>query len=319
MEPGKADATAWTLVVHPDDLPRGARAPATQTLASGETFEVEYRFRAADGSYRWHLGRAMPMLAEDGSIEFWIGTATDIHDRRRTEDMQRFLLEAGEELGGSLDFRTTLAAVARLAVPEVADWCAVHILEDDGTIQELAVAHADPAKIVFARELQERYPAEAEGQSGPAAVIRSGTPELVSEVTDEMLEAAARDEIHLGLIRELGISSYLCVPLEARGRTRRGDHARLGGVGPSLRRARPPAGEGARAARGHGGRQRPALRPHRAPGARRPRARHDRRRRRARRPRGGDPPLQHGGPGDLRRRGERDCRPVGRGGIARVA
>jgi PAS domain S-box-containing protein len=218
MRPDEADPHAWTRVVHPDDLPDTVARRAV-TLESAEVFEVEYRFRAHDGSYRWHLGRALPMLGADGEIEFWVGTATDIHDRKRMEDAQRFLLDAGAELASSLDYRATLANVARLAVPEVADWCAVHVIEDDGSIQQLEIAHVDPEKILFATELQERYPPDADNPTGAATVIATGEAQLVAEVTDEMLEAGAIDDIHLGLIRQLGIRSFICVPMSARART----------------------------------------------------------------------------------------------------
>ncbi len=218
MSAEDADESAWTRVVHPDDLPE-VLARRAETLQSGETFEVEYRFRARDGVYRWHLGRAVPIGDANGQIAFWIGTATDIQDRKRTEEMQRFLLEAGEELAGSLDYRRTLAAVARLAVPEVADWCSIHIVEDDGSIQELEVALADRNKLLFVRELQERYPPDPDAVRGAPHVIRTGRPELVAEITEEMLVADAVDEMHLGLLQELGLSSSICVPLEARGRT----------------------------------------------------------------------------------------------------
>jgi PAS domain S-box-containing protein len=218
MRPEQADANAWTRIVHPDDLPL-AIARRGKTLETGGVFEVEYRFRAADGTYRWHLGRALPMLGSDGEVEFWVGTATDIDDRKRVGDAQRFLLDAGGELAGSLDYRHTLAAVARLAVAEFADWCAVHVVEEDGSLRELEIAHRDPEKIVFARELQERYPPRPDRPGAAEAVVASGESQLVPEVTDEMIVAGAVDDIHLDLIRELGIRSFMCVPLKARSRT----------------------------------------------------------------------------------------------------
>jgi PAS domain S-box-containing protein len=210
-----AGPNVWQVIVHPDDLP-AALARRDDTLRTGETFEVEYRFRGADGGYRWHLGRAVPMRDANGEIEFWIGTATDIHDRKRVEEQRSFIVSVGDTLSRSLDYRETLKQVAEFASGNIADWCSVHIVEPDGTISELAVAHEDPAKLTFARELQERYPPDPAGETGPAAVIRTGEPELVSEITDEMLHAAARDELHLGLLEELGLSSYMCVPLKGR-------------------------------------------------------------------------------------------------------
>jgi PAS domain S-box-containing protein len=207
-----AGPNAWHLVVHPDDLPL-AVSRREQTLRSGETFEIEYRFRDAGGRYRWHLGRAVPMLAADGSIEFWIGTATDIHDRKRIEEQQRFIVSAGDELTRSLDYVETLRRVAELAASEIADWCVVHIVESDAAVVQVAIAHRDPSKVTFARELQDRYPPQDE-TTGPAAVIRTGEPELVPEITRELVRAAARDDLHFELLQELGLESYVCVPLK---------------------------------------------------------------------------------------------------------
>ena len=218
MKPDEVGPQVWTQWVHPEDLAR-TLSRREQTLASGEVFEVEYRFRAADGTYRWHLGRAIPIRDDDGEIELWVGTATDIHDRKQIEDQRAFIIEAGDVLTSSLDYRKTLASVAKLAVPQIADWCSVHVVEPDGSIVELAIEHADPEKILFVRELQERYPPEPEAPTGAPAVIRSGRPELVPLITDEMLVSAAKDEMHLGLMRELGLVSLMCVPLQARGRT----------------------------------------------------------------------------------------------------
>ena len=111
---------------------RRAIATRAETSLAARLFEVEYRFRAADGDVPLAPRPRGADRAVDGEIEFWIGTATDIHDRKRTEDAQRFLLEAGELLGTSLHFRSTLAAVARLAVPAMADWCSVHIVDEEG-------------------------------------------------------------------------------------------------------------------------------------------------------------------------------------------
>ena len=213
-----AGAYDWRSVVHPDDLPRVV-SEQQATLASGEVFEVEYRFRAGDGTYRWHLGRAVPIRGEDGEVELWVGTATDIDAHKRVEDAQRFLVEASTALAASLDHRITLRAVAELAVQEVADWCGFDMRRDDGAIERLVIAHGDPRKHPFAEELRNRYPPAADAKTGPGRVIRTGKTEFVPEVAGELVEAAAVDELHLGLLRELGLKSYICVPLWARDET----------------------------------------------------------------------------------------------------
>jgi PAS domain S-box-containing protein len=218
MSEEQVDEQAWSHVTHPDDLPL-VIAKREQTLLDSSVFEVEYRFRAADGTFRWHLGRAVPISHDDGTIDFWIGTATDIDDRKRIEEAQRFLLDAGAELSRSLDWRAGLSAVARLAVPRIADWCAVHVAEEDGTISTLALEHADPDKIVFAKELQERYPPNPDNARGAALVIREAASQLVSDIEPGAIAAVATDELHASLLEQLGLRSFVCVPIIARGRT----------------------------------------------------------------------------------------------------
>jgi PAS domain S-box-containing protein len=160
----------------------------------------------------------VPVRDSAGAIQYWIGTATDIHDRRLIEEQRSFIIAAGDALSSSLNYRETLARVAELAVAQVADWCAVHVVEAGGEIVEIAVAHSDPSKMTFARELQERYPPGPDQPVGAGSVIRTGEAELVPEITDDLLARVAVDELHLDLLRDLGLRSYMCVPLLSRDR-----------------------------------------------------------------------------------------------------
>ena len=187
----------WLAVLHPDDLAH-TTSLWEDALASGRFFETEYRLRRADGAYRWHLARSLPARGPNGELTGWVGTCTDIDDRKRAEDAQALLVDASAVLGSSLDYYSTLGQVAE---------------------RRLAVVHTDPSKVRFALELQERYPPDPSSERGVHAVVRRGESELISEIPEEMLVAAARDELHLELIRELGLRSWMCVPLIARGRT----------------------------------------------------------------------------------------------------
>ncbi len=130
----------------------------------------------------------------------------------------RFLADASAELGRSLDYRSTLAKVAALVVPDLAEWCAVDILEDDA-LTTLAVEHTDPAKVAWAWDLRRRYPPDPHATRGAANVVRTGISELYEEITDEMLVAHARDEEHLRLLRGLHLRSSMVVPLTTHTRT----------------------------------------------------------------------------------------------------
>jgi len=167
------------------------------------------------------------------------GYIRDITPRRRAEELQArlfeseratregverahermsFLADASMTLGTSLDSRKTLAKVAGLVVPRLADWCSIDVLEPDGSIRSEAVHHAEPDKIAVAREYRRRYPPHAGDQTGVALAIDSREPLVYPEITDEMLEQAVDDLEQRRMLRDLGIRSAMIVPLEARGR-----------------------------------------------------------------------------------------------------
>ena len=142
--------------------------------------------------------------------------------RKRAELANRqaaFLSEASAALASSLDYEATLRTVAELAVPHIADWCAVDIVDEQGRVQRLAVAHVDPARVEMARTLQDRYPDDPDAPGGIRQVIRTATPAMYPTITDAMLVATARDPEHLRAMRELTIRSVIMVPLVAHGRT----------------------------------------------------------------------------------------------------
>ena len=168
----------------------------------------------------WVAGRAYPS-AEGLSVYF-----QDVTERkraeeeiRRSEEAQRFLAAATNVLSSSLDYRETLSSVARIAVPTLADWCAVDILEEDSSVERLAVEHPDPRKVPLAHKLEDHYPPVPDESGGVQGVLREGRPVFYPEITDEILEAAARNDEHLELLREIGFTSVILVPMTARGRT----------------------------------------------------------------------------------------------------
>ncbi len=177
----------------------------------------ERKYRRKDGSLV-DVEVSVSTILRNGR-ETLCDVAHDITESKRREEAQRFLAEVGATLSSSLDYRATLASVARLAVPRLADWCAVDIVEEDGTLERLAVEHEDLQKVQLAHELQERYPPDPETPQGLLRVLRSGQSEFYPDITDEMMVAAARDAEHLRLMRELGFVSLIFVPLVARGRT----------------------------------------------------------------------------------------------------
>ncbi len=205
-------------LIHPDDR-QLTKDALTAHLERGERYEAEFRWRHASGEYRNCLGRGKVRRDASGVPVRMTGTVQDITERKQTENSQRFMSEASAVLASSLDYQKTLASVARLAVPALADWCAVDVVEEDGTVERLAVAHEDPEKVALAHELQERYPQHPEAEHGVPRVLRTGEPELVSEIPHALLDESAVDDEHRELTRRLGFRSYMVVPILARNRT----------------------------------------------------------------------------------------------------
>jgi PAS domain S-box-containing protein len=138
---------------------------------------------------------------------------------RAARERFAFIAEASELLSSSMDYEETLSRLAELAVPRLADWCAIDMVGEDGEIERLVVAHEDPEKVRWAKELQQRYPPKADDPHGVAYVIRTGEPEFLAELRPELLEEAIGDDEELRrIVNELGVHSSICVPLSARGR-----------------------------------------------------------------------------------------------------
>jgi PAS domain S-box-containing protein len=163
---------------------------------------------------------AAPIRDASGRLFGVVLVFRDAAAEKREEAQREFLARAGEALVSSLDYRGVLGTVARFAVPELADWCAIDI-EEPGAARphQVAVAHVDPSKAAFARELGERYRSDPQATTGASHVIRTGKSELYSEITAGMLEAAARDAEHLRILRDLRLESAMVVPLRGRAGT----------------------------------------------------------------------------------------------------
>jgi PAS domain S-box-containing protein len=206
----------FVAAIHPDDRERVMRE-TQQAVEQNREFSHEFRLMGADGVQRWLLSRGK-LIERDGR-KLLVGVLMDVTDRHYAQDALAFLAEASHVLTESLDYEETLSRVASLAVPRIADWCAVDIFEEEGAPRRLAVAHSDPEKLALAQELQERYPTDLNSEHGLGKVMRTGEPELIPHISDEMLRAMARDEEHYRIAADLGLVSAIIVPLRARGKT----------------------------------------------------------------------------------------------------
>jgi PAS domain S-box-containing protein len=215
--PETAGNAGWSQILHPDDArPAGERWAAC--VRTGARFEMEIRLMdRRQKAYRWHLIRTVAVLDDAGKVLRWFGTSTDIHEQKRAEESSRYLAESSAALASVVDYESTLQKVANLAVPYFADWSAVDVANEDGSLRRLAVAHQDAAKVRLVQQLMQLYPPDPDAPGGAVGVLRSGKPEIIGEITDDLLVQGAKDEEHLRLIRSLGLQSYICVPLVVSG------------------------------------------------------------------------------------------------------
>lgn len=163
---------------------------------------------------------AAPIRDGKGSLFGVVLVFRDASEEKRNLIRRDFLSRAGAALVSSIDYRATLATVAKLAVPQLADWCTVDLLEPGARApQQVAVAHFDPERVERARQLRAKYPPDPAASCGPLHVMRTGNPELYSQIPSTLLKAWAKDAEHLRFLRETKIESAMVIPLQGRERT----------------------------------------------------------------------------------------------------
>jgi PAS domain S-box-containing protein len=192
--------------------------PFAERALAGERVEFEALIPFKGMAPRWVSASYTPDVGSDGQVSGFFVLASDITARKKIEEGRAFLSEATGLLLSSLDYETTLANIARLAVPRVADWCAV-CFEEDGRNRPLVMIHRDPSRVGRMMELLNRHPLPPDLPFAYPKVLRTGVWDLVPEITEDHLRKAARDEENLRRLREFGIRSILTVPLLVAGRT----------------------------------------------------------------------------------------------------
>jgi signal transduction histidine kinase len=212
-------ATAPQQGYHPDGREyRRHEWPLARVLATGQPVEgEEIEIVRGDNSRGFVRISAVPLPGPDGDPAAVIVTCLDITEQRRRYTSRRFLAEAGALLSSSMDYLSALRNLAHLAVPALADWCTVDLLDPRGEIERVAVEHVDRRKTQAIAQLARRYPPTLESDVWTAAAIREQRSDLIATVTPELLEEFVRNPAQRKLLEELGLSSVMIVPLVQRG------------------------------------------------------------------------------------------------------
>jgi serine phosphatase RsbU (regulator of sigma subunit) len=206
-----------------DELGREIRMedlPSVQLLRGAQPEPLLMRtVNRASGEESWVLLKATAVHDEAGQIESAVTIIADVTEATRATLRVEFLAQVGELLASSLDYQQTLRNVAGLAVPRVADWCAVDLFDADGQREPVAIAHSQPEKLEMAARLRAYEPERLEPDQGLGRVLSTGEALLYTEIPDDLLVGAAVDEEHLRLLRAVGMRAVLIVPLRIGRRT----------------------------------------------------------------------------------------------------
>ncbi len=205
-------------LIYPEDREM-VNVAIRQALETGGEFYVEFRNVWQNGGIHWIAGTGKVFLGDDGQPLRMIGIGLDVTQRKRSEQTARFLADASAALAVLVDFDSTLQKVSSLAVPSFADWATVDVAEADGSLRRVSVSHIDPAKVQLAHEVHCRFPPDPAAPKGVWNILRTGRSEIFPEITDELLVQSTNDEELLGIMRQLGLKSYIGVPLKVRGKT----------------------------------------------------------------------------------------------------
>jgi PAS domain S-box-containing protein len=172
----------------------------------------------ADGAAFWNEVTVSPVRDARGRVTHFVGLQADVTARVVAEQRLALLTEATTLLTATLDVDEALDRLTALVVPRLADWCLVEVLDEDGGLRRVGSAHADPGRRALAERMEQLRLASAALGAPSRQVLRSGSPVLLEQVSDELLRTTTDDPELLATYRELGVGSVLIVPLPS-GRT----------------------------------------------------------------------------------------------------
>lgn len=196
-----------------------AMTPGRRLFAGEHPEPVVVRtVQRATGEERWLVLRSSGVRdPERNELIYAVNVFENVTDIKRAQITGDFLAEASRVLAASMDYGVTLKRLSRLAVPQIADWCAIDLMTERGDIERVAIHHPNPAKLKLAHRLALEYPYDPSEDRGLPRVVKEGVAAFASTISPEMLAAAAQDPSHLKLLEEIGMSSAIVVPMEAAG------------------------------------------------------------------------------------------------------
>ena len=204
----------WLDAIHPDDRKQVA-SQWSDAVKEERPYTAEYRILDRPGEYLWYRARAVP-VRENGQIIEWVGVLDDIQEEHLARERHQAVDNALGVLGVSLDYEWNLAAVTRMLVPTLADYCSIDLVDAEGELRRVSTTHVDPEKELVLRELWKKFPYRA-GDQGTPEVVRTGIPQIIPHLDPEQIARYARSSEQGAMLKYLSPCSFLCVPMSSRG------------------------------------------------------------------------------------------------------
>jgi PAS domain S-box-containing protein len=205
------DALGWKSLIHSED--RQITEQSVARLIAGNQAESEFRIVTKTGEERWLYNCARPEWDDQGRVVRIIGAASDITERKRSDDRLHFLARASALINASLDYEATLDQVAHLVVPLLADGCFIDLLADEHSPRRLIIAYADPDKERLLCGMYDQYPADQQWPAPIEQVVQTRKPALLTDISEALLQSVSADDAQLNVLKQLNFQSAIIVPV----------------------------------------------------------------------------------------------------------
>jgi PAS domain S-box-containing protein len=204
------------LVLDEQGRELGLEEMPSRRVFAGETPEplLVRNIVRATGEERWIVARSTPVRDPDsGRLLYSVSVFENITEVKRAQVSESFMAEASRVLASSMSFERTLQHVAELAVPQIADFCAVDLLADGGEIERMAIHHTEPQRLAVAERLANTYRPRLDDLEGAGEVIRTGRARIFTDLRPDVLRRYARDQEHLELMLAVEATAVIIVPM----------------------------------------------------------------------------------------------------------
>ncbi len=213
-----ADAPYTSRVLDHDTRARDPRSMPVYRAFQGERVPREdLRYITPSGAHRWLSVAADPVRDENGALSYVIVSLRDISVRKSRESKLEFMVESAKILQFDLPFKQRLVEKAKLAVPDLADWCVIDVIEDDSLVRA-AIIHRDTDQIARLAEFEAQNPSTLGRERSVERVIRTREPLFIPVVTEEHLRSHAESQGHHAAIASFGIRSIMIIPIISHGK-----------------------------------------------------------------------------------------------------